>query len=215
MDRMSAAPRFRAAEFEKLKNSLVIYRCALKIIETKLSNLSDCYSAFYEGNPIEHIEYRIKTAESIAGKLKARKLPLTAQAAVDNLTDIAGARVICSYAKNIAEIADIIRAQDDITVVSEKDYISKPKPSGYRSYHIVAEVRPGVLFGEQTCRAEIQIRTSAMDFWASLEHKARYKYGGGEIPEHLSRELRVCADKIHELDKRMYLIHELVELVNE
>ncbi|MCL2343009.1 MAG: GTP pyrophosphokinase family protein [Firmicutes bacterium] len=206
--------RFETGEFDKLKSSLVIYRCALKMIETKLTNLNDYYAAFYEGNPIEHTAYRIKSPESIAGKLKARNLPITAEAAVANLLDIAGARIICSYAKNIREIADIIRAQHDLTIVSEKDYLSAPKASGYRSYHIVAEVRPGIQFGEQCCPVEIQIRTSAMDFWASLEHKVRYKYGG-QVPDHFSRELQLCAEKINELDERMYLIHELVELVNE
>lgn len=214
MDRTMSVPRFQSDEFEKLKNSLVIYRCALKIIETKLANLNDYYDAFGENNPIEHITCRIKSPESIAGKLLARGLPVTAAAAVTNLSDIAGARIICSYAKNIAEIADIIRAQDDIAIVCEKDYITAPKPSGYRSYHILADVKPGVLFGDQACRVEIQIRTSAMDFWASLEHKVRYKYGG-EVPDHLSGELQACAERIHELDDRMYLIHELVDLVNE
>lgn len=214
MSREDPMTRFETDEFEKLKNSLVIYRCALKIIETKLTNLNDYYAAFSEGNPIEHIAYRIKSPESIAGKLGARGLPVTAEAACANLSDIAGARIICSYAKNIQELADIIRAQHDLVIVSEKDYVSAPKSSGYRSYHIVAEVKPGILFGDRTCRVEIQIRTSAMDFWASLEHKVRYKYGG-QVPDHLSRELQLCAEKINELDERMYLIHELVDLINE
>jgi len=214
LNRSRPAARFEIEEFEKLKDSLVIYRCALKIIETKLTNLNDYYAAFYEGNPIEHFAYRIKSPESIADKLRAKNLPITAEAAVANLNDIAGARVICSYAKNIREIADIIRAQHDLTIVSEKDYVSAPKVSGYRSYHLVAEVKPGILFDGQTCPVEIQIRTSAMDFWASLEHKVRYKYGG-QVPDHLSRELQLCAEKINELDDRMYLIQELVELVNE
>jgi len=140
-------------------------------------------------------------------------LPLTASAAAQ-LSDIAGARIICSYASNITELVDVIKAQDDLRVVSEKDYLTHPKPSGYRSYHLVVELSPGLPFETQACRVEIQIRTAAMDFWASLEHKVRYKYGG-EIPEHLSQELQVCAEKSHELDERMFLIHELVELINE
>ena len=214
MSRSDPVTRFETEEFEKLKSGLVIYGCALKMIETKLTNLNHYYAAFSEGSPIEHIAYRIKSPESIAGKLLARNLPVTAEAAMEHLADIAGARVICSYEKNIREIAGIIRAQHDLSVVSEKDYISAPKPSGYRSYHIVAEVKPGIQFGERRCPVEIQIRTSAMDFWASLEHKVRYKYGG-EVPEHLIRELQACAEKINELDERMYLIQELVELVNE
>ncbi|MCL2884919.1 MAG: hypothetical protein FWF49_05485, partial [Oscillospiraceae bacterium] len=130
--------RFRADEFEKLKSSLVAYRCALNIVETKLTNLNEYYMAFGDTNPIEHVTYRIKSAESIAGKLKTKGLPVTAAAAVQHLSDIAGARIICSYGKDVAEIASIIKAQDDLTVIEEKDYITNPKPSGYRSYHLVA-----------------------------------------------------------------------------
>jgi len=214
MSKPVSTERFPIDEFEKMKKHLVMYRCALKIIETKLINLNDYYNAFRDSNPIEHISYRIKSPESIAGKLKSRGLPVTAAAAVEHLSDIAGARVICSYAKDITEIAGILKAQEDVTVVEEKDYIANPKPSGYRSYHMVAEVSLGTPFEKKNCRVEIQIRTAAMDFWASLEHKVRYKYGG-DVPEHLSNELQVCAERIHELDNRMYLIHELVELINE
>jgi putative GTP pyrophosphokinase len=206
--------RFSSDEFEKLKSNLVIYRCALNTVETIIANIDDYYSSYDDDNPIEHIKYRIKSPESIAAKLKSRDLPVTAEAAVSNLSDIAGARIICSYAKDIGRIADILKSEDDIRVVSEKDYTAAPKQSGYRSFHMIAEVNPGTVFGGRYCKVEVQIRTAAMDFWATLEHKARYKYGKS-IPENLINELYTCAEKIHELDDRMYLIHEKVDLINE
>lgn len=206
--------RFETDEFEKLKKNLVKYDCALAVVMTQLRNLNAYYSAFEAVNPIEHIKSRIKSPESIAGKLCKKNLPITAEAAEEHLSDIAGIRIICAYAKNIYEIVEIIRNQPDLAVISEKDYLETPKPSGYRSFHMIVEVTLGNLFGQQTCRVEIQLRTSAMDFWASLEHKVRYKYGG-DMPDHLSQELQNCAEQIHALDERMYLIHELVDLINE
>ena len=206
--------RFEVEEFEKLKKGLVKYDCALAVVMTQLRNLNAFYNAYEPVNPIEHIKHRIKSPESIAGKLKKKNLPVTAEAAEQYLSDIAGIRIICAYAKNIYEIVEILRKQPDITVISEKDYVNEPKPSGYRSYHMILEVKLGNLFGQQTCRVEVQLRTSAMDFWASLEHKVKYKYGG-DMPEHLSQELQNCAEQIHALDDRMYLIHELVDLINE
>lgn len=206
--------RFPWQELEKLRDHLVLYQCALKLVDTQLANLNEYYATMADVNPIEHIKCRLKSIDSIAGKLTSRGLPLTAAGAVENLTDIAGARVICCYAKDIDEIAAALKAHRDIQVVTEKDYIARPKPSGYRSYHMVVLITPGGPFGELSCPVEIQIRTAAMDFWASLEHRVRYKYRG-DIPDHLGKELHVCAEKIHELDERLYLIHELVDLINE
>ncbi len=214
MEKNYLTTRFEVEEFEKLKRGLIKYDCALAVVMTQLSNLNTYYSAFEPVNPIEHIKHRIKSPESIAGKLKKKGLPITAEAAEENLSDIAGIRIICAYAKNIYEIVDIIKNQPDFTLISEKDYLQNPKPSGYRSYHMILEVNLGKLFGDQSCRVEIQLRTSAMDFWATLEHKVRYKYGG-DMPEHLSNELQNCAEQIHVLDERMYLIHELVDMINE
>ena len=210
----TAAARFSDEERYNLRGHLMLCRCALKLVETQLTNLNDYYSALADVNPIEHIKCRLKSVDSIAGKLSLRGFPLTAASAAENLTDIAGARVICCYTKDIGEIVDAIKAHQEVDVVAEKDYVSAPKPSGYRSYHMVVQVTPGGPFGTQSCPVEIQIRTAAMDFWASLEHRVRYKYKG-DIPEHLSNELRACADKTHELDERLYLIHELVDLINE
>jgi len=211
MGKMIPTDRFSSDEFEKLKDSLVIYRCALNTFETIIANINDYYSSFDDDNPIEHVKYRIKSPESIAAKLKSKGLPVTAEAAVSNISDIAGARIICSYAKDIRRIADILKTESDIRVVSEKDYTAAPKESGYRSYHMLTEVNPGTVFGGRSCRVEVQIRTAAMDFWATLEHKAQYKYGRS-IPEYLVNDLRRCAERIHELDTKMYLIHEQVDL---
>jgi len=201
-------------EVRGLREDMARYRCALRVVQTTIDNIDDYFTSRGDANPIEHVKYRIKSPESIAGKLLERGLPLTARSATENLSDIAGARIICSYAKDIAWIAETLKEATGLQVLSEKDYVAAPKPSGYRSYHMIVAVDTGSVFAGQQCRVEIQIRTAAMDFWASLEHKVRYKHGG-VVPEHLNRELQVCAEKIHELDDRMYLIHELVELVNE
>jgi len=192
----------------------VDYSCARDVGRSQLSNLNTYYNNFETVNPIEHIKHRLKSPESIAGKLKKKGLPITAEAAQEHLSDIAGIRIICSYAKNIYEIVEIIKNQEAFTVVSEKDYLRNVKPTGYRSYHMILEVNLGHLFNEKVCRVEIQLRTSAMDFWATLEHKVRYKYDG-QIPEQLSKELQNCAEQIHALDERMYLIHKVLDMINQ
>lgn len=214
MDIEKKKNRFEVEEFEKLKNIMVKYNCALEIVMTHLNNLNTYYNAFEPVNPIEHIKRRIKSPESIAGKLNKKGLPLTAEIADQTLHDIAGIRIICAYAKNIYEIVEIIKNQADFTVIREKDYLMAPKESGYRSYHLIVELNLGRLFGDQICQVEIQLRTSAMDFWATLEHKVKYKYDG-KMPEFLSQELQISAEQIHELDERMYHIHELVDEINE
>ena len=137
--------RFEPEEFEKLKKKLVRYECALDVVRTQLSNLNTYYNNFEAINPIEHIKHRLKSPESIAGKLKKKDLPVTADAADEHLSDIAGIRIICSYAKNIYEIVEIIKSQEAFTVVSEKDYLRNVKKTGYRSYHMIVEVNLGHL----------------------------------------------------------------------
>ncbi|MDR0287469.1 MAG: GTP pyrophosphokinase family protein [Clostridiales bacterium] len=200
-------------EFNELKKILTHYNCALKMLNTKIEILNEDYKTFHSNNPIEHYKSRLKSPESIAEKLVRKGLPLTAKAAVENLNDIAGARIICSFSNDIYEIVDILKRNADMTVIKEADYIAKPKPSGYRSYHMIVSF-PIYLTGETPIvKAEIQVRTEAMDFWASLEHKVRYKYKG-MIPEHLGNELKNCAAKINDLDKRMYIIHDIINLLN-
>jgi len=207
------ATLFPPEEFAKIKDLLTVYGCGLRTVATKLDILNEDFRNFHPINPIEHIKSRIKSPESIADKLYKKGLELTAENARQNVYDIAGIRVICSFTKDIHSLVEVIRKQADITITDEKDYVKNPKPSGYRSYHIIAEVPVYLTASELKIPVEIQIRTEAMDFWASLEHKVRYKYKE-EIPRHLGDELIVCADKIAELDERMYLIHEIINLIS-
>jgi len=202
---------FCQEEFGKLKEILILYRCALNNMEYRVETLLEDYTNLQAYNPIEHVKSRLKSPESIAGKLERRGRILTAASAVENLTDIAGIRCICSYAKDIKYLADVFMRQPDIRVIEEKDYVSEPKPTGYRSFHLIMEVPIYLTNSTARLPVEVQIRTQAMDFWASLEHKVRYKYND-QIPEALSRELIECANKIQELDDRMYLIQEIADL---
>jgi len=171
------------------------------------------FSNFQESNPIESIKGRVKTPDSIAKKLHKMDVELTCDNVKKYLKDIAGVRIICPFAKDIYQLTDLLRAMPDINIVGEKDYITNPKPSGYRSYHVAAEV-PVFYSGKvEYIAVEIQIRTEAMNFWSTLEHKVRYKYQE-HIPQHLCDELVICADKIAELDDRMFLIHEIISLIN-
>jgi len=202
---------FPQEEFTKLKDYLILYRCALKNVETRFDVLLEDFKNLQKYNPIEHIKSRLKSPESIAEKLHRLGLEITAENAYQHLTDIAGLRCICSYAKDIQSIATSLKYQPDIVVRSEKDYITRPKSSGYRSYHIIFDVPIYLSDAAMTLPVELQIRTQAMDFWASLEHKVRYKYKD-HMPEHLATALIECADEIAEMDERMYHIQELVEM---
>jgi len=205
--------RFSQEEFAKLKDLLVIYSCAQKNMKTRLEALEEDFLNRQPYNPIEHIKDRLKSPESIASKLNRRGFPLTAQSARDNLFDIVGLRCICSYARDIFFMADVIKRQPDIKVLSTKDYVSSPKKSGYRSYHMIIEVPIYLTSSTEYMPVEIQLRTQAMDFWASLEHKVRYKYNFN-MPEALSVSLEKCADQISEIDNRMFLIQEIADLTN-
>ena len=200
--------RFDEGEFTKLKKLLAVYEWGLKALMTKLTIIHEDLKNFQENYSIEHIVNRIKAPESIAAKLQRMGLGITAANAQGYLRDIAGVRIICPFAKDIYFLVDLLKSIPDIEIVEEKDFASKPKPSGYRSYHLIVDV-PVFFSGEtENVKVEIQIRTAAMDFWATLEHKARYKYRYGNIPQHLSDELVEIADKIDELDYRMFTIHE-------
>lgn len=202
---------FPPDEFAKMKELLVLYRCALKNMEMRMDVLLEDFNNIQHHNPIEHIKRRLKSYESIAQKLHRLNFPITADSARENLTDIAGLRCICSYAKDITYIAEVFKTQPDMRLISEKNYVEKPKPSGYRSHHLILEVP--IYLSDTTVRlpVEVQIRTQAMDFWASLEHKIRYKYKTG-MPPHLEEGLRECANQISDLDERMYKIQELINI---
>lgn len=201
---------FSQEEFYKLKNYLVLYNCALKNIQTRVNILLDDFRNLQDNNPIEHVAARLKSPESIAEKLHRRGFLITADSARKNLYDIAGIRCICSYSKDIAFMADVLRRQKDMKVIYERDYVSSPKHTGYRSYHLAIEVPIYLSESMQYIPVEVQLRTSAMDFWATLEHKVRYKYDN-EVPETISQELVDCAEEIAALDDRMYKIHKIMK----
>lgn len=170
----------------------LIYNAALKQVETKIEILNDEFQHVHRYNPIEHIKARIKTPESIVKKLKRHDYESTIDNMVKHINDIAGIRIICSFTSDIYRIAEMLRQQKDIQVVAIKDYITYPKASGYKSYHMIVTVPVYLSDRIVDTKVEIQIRTVAMDFWASLEHKIHYKFEG-DAPEHIKSELVECA----------------------
>jgi len=206
--------RFSEAEFAKLKNLLHVYEWGQRTLLTKLNIMHDDFRNSQESSPIEYIRGRIKAPESIAQKLHRMDVALTAENVKKYLKDVAGIRITCPFAKDIHYLVDLLRAMPDVNILDEKDYVSAPKPSGYRSYHVILEVPVFYSGKTEQVVVEVQIRTEAMNFWSTLEHKARYKYQE-HIPQHLCDELVICADKIAELDHRMFLIHEIISLINQ
>ncbi len=193
----------------------LIYSAALRQIETKMAILNDEFQHVHQYNPIEHIKARMKTPESIVKKLKRNGYESTIDNMVRYINDIAGIRVICSFTSDIYRIADMISEQRDIKVITVKDYITFPKVSGYKSYHMIVTIP--VYLSDRTVdtKVEIQIRTVAMDFWASLEHKIHYKFEG-DVPEYIKNELVECAKLVSDLDARMLsLNNELLNLSRE
>lgn len=190
--------------------AILLYKAALKEIGTKLEILNEEFQAVHRYNPIEHIKSRIKTPESIVKKLKKRGYDSSIENMVKYVNDIAGVRVICSFTSDIYKIAQMIADQTDIKVLSVKDYIKSPKESGYKSYHMIVSIPIFLSTGSVDTKVEIQIRTVAMDFWASLEHKIHYKFEGN-APEHIKRELHECAEMVSDLDAKMLSLNEEVE----
>ncbi|MBP8031412.1 MAG: GTP pyrophosphokinase family protein [Acetobacterium sp.] len=184
-----------------------IYRAAIKEIKTKLEILDEEFQARYDHNPIHHMEYRLKSPQSIAGKMQKKGLEITAENIRKNLTDIAGVRVICNYLHDINRIANLLIRQDDITLIRKNDYINEPKKNGYRSLHLIVLVPIFLAERTESVPVEIQIRTIAMDFWASLEHQLRYK-GHSDMSEGLRERLKYCAESITRLDEEMQMIYE-------
>lgn len=197
----------RDGEVDSWKEAMLDYNSALKQIETKLDILNDEFQHIHRYNPIEHIKARIKTPESIVKKLRRYGLEFTLDNMENAVNDIAGVRITCSFTSDIFRLADMIRDQKDIRVLSTKDYITTPKPSGYRSYHMIVSVP--VYFSDRIkeVKVEIQIRTVAMDFWASLEHKIHYKFEG-KAPQHIKEELIECSKMIADLDAKMLSLNE-------
>ena len=187
-----------------LKRLMAYYRCAIMEVETKFNVLNEEFSLEYDRNPIETIKTRLKSTESIIKKLVRRNFPLTVDSIEANLNDIAGVRVVCSFLEDIYLLADCLLQQDDVKLIQVKDYIKNPKPNGYRSLHLIIEIPIFLKDEKKDMRVEVQLRTIAMDFWASLDHKLSYKK---DIPEEeaklLRQELLECAQISADLDVRM------------
>ena len=202
------------SQIETWQEVILVYNAALKQINTKLEILNDEFQHVHQYNPIEHIKSRIKTSESIVKKLRRHGYESTIENMVKYVNDIAGIRVICSFTSDIYRIAEMIRLQNDIHVIAVKDYIRLPKASGYKSYHMIVSIP--VYLSDRTVdtKVEIQIRTVAMDFWASLEHKIHYKFEG-DAPESIKNELVECARMVSDLDARMLSLNEEILAISQ
>ena len=196
-------------QIDQWRSVMFLYDSALKKVNTKIEILNNEFVNRYDYNPIEHIKSRLKTADSIVNKLKKDGREVTIENMQEYLSDIAGIRIICSFTSDIYQLAQIISDQKDITVLHVKDYIKHPKPNGYKSYHMVVTVPVYLSDGAVDTKVEIQIRSVAMDFWASLEHKIAYKFEGN-APENLLMELKDCADMIDMLDRKMFSLNEAI-----
>lgn len=199
-----------ATGFQLYINQQQLYSAGIKEIKTKLEILDDEFRTRHDYNPIHHIETRLKSPRSVIAKLQRGGHPLTLQSMRENLMDAAGIRVVCNYIDDIYSIADMLLSHDDIRLIRRHDYIKKPKPSGYRSLHLVVEIPIFLANSKQNVPVEIQIRTIAMDFWASLEHKLKYKLDE-EIPEVLSTRLLHAAERIAALDSEMQDIQKEIQ----
>lgn len=209
-----------AEQVEALKQAkpfveLMMYnRCAIREIETKLRVLDEEFSIRADRNPIQTIKSRVKKPVSIIEKLQRRGYEVTVENMREHLTDIAGVRVICSFVEDIYKLAELLLSQDDIILVEIKDYIKNPKPNGYRSLHLILEIPIFLSHEKKHMRVEVQFRTIAMDFWASLEHQLKYKKKI-ENPEKIATELKYCADVITEVDMRMQDIRYMIDEVQK
>lgn len=189
----------------QLQQIMLLYEAGIREIKTKLDILSDESNISGKPSPIDSIKSRIKSPRSIIKKLKRRGFPISLQSIMDNLNDIGGIRVICPFIQDIYTVADMLMRQSDLTLIEKKDYIANPKPNGYRSLHLILEVPIFLSETTKPVRIELQLRTIAMDFWASLEHQLRYK-SDVQVPPHISDDLKECADVIAATDEEMQRI---------
>lgn len=196
-------------ELNDWETVIFVYQSALKQVETKIDILNGEFQHRHKYNPIEHVKSRIKTPESIVKKLKRHGYESSIENMVRYVNDIAGIRISCSFTSDIYRLAEMIGNQSDLKVLSIKDYIKNPKESGYKSYHMLVSVPIFLSDSVVDTKVEIQIRTIAMDFWASLEHKIYYKFEG-QAPEYISRELKECADMVSALDDKMLSLNEAI-----
>ena len=197
-----------AHEFAVVYN---LYESAVKQLALKFEVLNSEFNVLFDRNPIHHIESRVKSFESIVAKLEKKGLPLTMEAAKSGVNDIAGVRVVCSYIEDVDRVAEMFERQKDVEIIRRQDYIQTPNYNGYRSLHL--DIRVPVYLSDRTeyVGAEIQIRTIAMDFWASLEHDIRYKANKSTLPEGINEEMCVCAEKIAEIDRQMQDMYKRIK----
>lgn len=199
------------ADFDPVYSMLMNYQCAVMEVETKFNILNNRLSIQGEHNPIESIKSRVKSLDSIIRKLDKNHLPITIESVEENLMDVAGVRVVCSFVDDIYRIEKCFLEQEDVTLITRKDYISNPKPSGYRSLHLIVKTPVYTENGKKDMFVEVQMRTIAMDFWASLEHKLRYKKNlNPQTAEQLARELEACAEESARLDEKMLHIRNRI-----
>ena len=202
-------------EARQFRMAMMMYACAIREVKTKLEVLNDELSIKNQRNPIEMIKSRVKKPMSILEKLQRRGLPVSVESMVKNLDDVAGIRIICSFVDDIYEVAEMLVRQDDVTVIAIKDYIKNPKPNGYRSLHYVVIIPIFLSSGKEYMKVEVQIRTIAMNFWASLEHQMHYKqFDNDDMPE-IVKQLTECAENIYQTDVRMQEIREDIHKFNE
>ena len=194
---------------ENFRLVMLYYRCAMREIETKFAVLNDEFSLRFDRNPIASVQSRLKEGRSIFEKMRRKELPLNLESMEENISDIAGIRVICPFLEDVYDLERALLEQDDVSLVERKDYIKNPKSNGYRSLHLVVAVPIFLSGGKRIMKVEVQIRTIAMDSWASLEHQLRYKKNF-DYSDHTERELQLCAELSAELDTRMELLRRKI-----
>ncbi len=198
----------------ELTRFMMSYKFALDEVNTKIDILRQEFRYIHDYNPIEHVKSRLKTPESIVNKVNRKGYELTVSSIKENVRDIAGIRITCSFISDIYELKDMLQNQKNIKVIECKDYIKNPKPNGYKSLHLILQIPIFMSDRSEDVYVEVQIRTIAMDFWASLEHKIYYKYDK-EIPEGLKEELKMAAVRVSQLDEKMESIHKEISQFKE
>lgn len=205
-------------QFKKMKNDItrvmMMYQFALTELETKIEILKEEFQLLHDYSPIEHTTSRVKSFESIIGKIQRKGLPFSMESIRSGIKDVAGIRITCSFISDIYRIKEMLEKHFDVDIYEAKDYIANPKPNGYRSLHLIAGVPVVMTTGREMVCVEIQIRTIAMDFWASLEHKIFYKYEKA-VPSHLTLELKQAADAANMLDQQMERLHHEITVIKE
>ncbi|GGF71334.1 hypothetical protein GCM10010912_15600 [Paenibacillus albidus] len=213
MNTLNQIEQFKKIKYE-LTRFMLIYKFALDEIETKIEILKQEFQSLHDYSPIEHTKSRIKSPESIMNKMLRKNKEFSLTAVKNSIKDIAGLRITCSFISDIYHVSEMLQKQDDLKILDIKDYIKNPKPNGYQSLHLLVEVPVFMSDCQEQVCVEVQIRTIAMDFWASLEHKIFYKYDQA-VPEHLTRELKHAADSANALDLQMERLHREIKEIKD